>query len=244
MFKKHFGNLYGYVFLVYVVSFSFLPYGINGVRNGIAVAIFIWALKYYNKKWLMYSIMILSITFHKAMLLPLLAFIMSSSVIKNEKRVLLFWVLCIPSSLLFRETLEDFTKLLFVSDTIVQDDRALTYFTEEGQKYRVSGQFRIDFVLYSTIAIFIGYWAIVKKNFKNQFYRILFRTYVIANGIWILLIYAPYTNRIAYLSWFLMPIILTVPFISYLRFYISRNKEKLIYVIYGSLAFTLIMELI
>jgi hypothetical protein len=244
MFRKHFGELANFVLIVYVISFSFLPFGINGVRNGLAVAIFLWALKFYDKKWLMYSLMILSITFHKAMLLPLFALIISVLVIKNEKKVLAFWVLCIPISLLFRGSLENLTELIFISDSIIQDERASTYFSEESQKYKVSGQFRLDFILYSAVAIFIGYWAIVKKNHKNQLYRLLFRTYVIANGIWILLIYAPYTNRIAYLSWFLMPIILTVPFISNLRFSIANNKQKLIYVIYGSLAFTLLMELI
>jgi len=244
MFKKHFGELANYVLIVYVISFSFLPFGVNGVRNGLAVAIFLWALKFYEKKWLMYSLMILSITFHKAMLLPLLAYLISFLVIKNEKKVLLFWVLCTPISLLFRGTLENFTELIFSSDSIIQDERASTYFSEESQKYKVSGQFRLDFILYSAIAIFVGYWAIIKKGFQNQFYSLLFRTYVIANGIWILLIYAPYTNRIAYLSWFLMPIILTVPFVSDLRFKIANNKQKLIYVIYGSLAFTLIMEFI
>ena len=244
MFKKHFGSLGTYIFIVYVVSLSFLPFGINGVRNGLAVAIFLYALIFFEKKWLMYAIMLLSVSFHKAMLLPLLAFVMSSFVLKKEKYALLFWLFCIPISLFFRSSLESFAELIFSSDTVVQDDRASTYFSEEGQKYRVSGQFRVDFIIYSASAIFIGYWAILKKKYQNSFYKLLFRTYLIANGIWILLIYAPYTNRIAYLSWFLMPIIITAPFISDIRHTIPKNKSKLIYVIFGSLAFTLIMEFI
>lgn len=244
MFKKRFGDLAVYIFVVYVTSLSFLPFGINGLRNGLAVAIFLYSFKFYKKKWLMYLIMILSTTFHKAMLLPMFSFIISSIMIKKEKTAMFFWLLCIPLSLLFRSSLENIAEFIFSSDTIVQDDRATTYFTEEGQQYRVSGQFRIDFIIYSAVAIFLGYWAISKKKYQNSFYRVLFRTYLIANGIWILLIYAPYTNRIAYLSWFLMPIILTAPFISDIRHKIHKNKTKLIYVIFGSLAFTLIMEFI
>jgi hypothetical protein len=243
MFKNRFGQSGIFIFITYVVSLSFLPFGINGLRNGLAVAIFLWAFKFLDRKFLMYSIMVLSITFHKGMLLPFLALLFSSFIIKSEKNALIFWLLTIPLSLFFRGFLENIAETIFSSDTIVQDERAAIYFTDEGHKYRVSGQFRIDFIVYSAVAIMIGYWAIVKKKLVNKFYGLLFRTYIIANGTWILLIYAPYTNRIAYLSWFLMPIILSVPFISKLDNPISNNKQKLIYIIYGSLLFTLIMEL-
>ena len=243
-FKKQFGPLAIYVFIAYLVSLSFLPFGINGLRNGLAVAIFLSAFIYFKKKWIFYFIIILSISFHKAMLLPFVAFLISSFVLKDNKKALYFWLLTIPISLLFRDILENFAELIFSSDTVIQDDRASTYFSEEGQKYDVSGQFRWDFIIYSGVAVFVGYWAILKKKLSNPLYTLIFRTYIIANGMWILLIYAPYTNRVAYLSWFLMPIVLTVPFISDIRESILNNKKKLIYVIYGSLLFTIFMELI
>jgi hypothetical protein len=243
-FKKQFGPLSIYVFIAYLVSFSFLPFGINGLRNGLAVAIFLSAFIYFKKKWIFYFIIILSISFHKGMLLPFVAFLISSFVLKDNKKALYFWLLTIPISLLFRDILENFAELIFSSDTVLQDDRASTYFSEEGQKYRVSGQFRWDFIIYSGVAVFVGYWAILKKKLSNPLYTLIFRTYLIANGMWILLIYAPYTNRVAYLSWFLMPIVLTVPFISEKRESISNNNKKLIYVVYGSLLFTIFMEFI
>lgn len=243
-FKKWFQDKAIYVLIAFVVSMSFWAFGINGVRSGLASSIFLFSLKYFDKKWIMFALMILSVTFHKAMLLPLFAYLVSVFILKTEKRALIFWIVSIPLSLVFTSLLENFTEYIFSSDSIIQDDRASTYFSEEGQKYQVSGQFRIDFIIYSAIAIFIGYWAILKKKYQNSLYKLLFRTYLIANGIWILLIYAPYTNRIAYLSWFLMPIILTAPFISDIRHTIHKNKTKLIYIIFGSLAFTLIMEFI
>ena len=243
-FKKWFKENAVYVLIAFIVSMSFWAFGINGVRNGLATSIFLFSLRYFDKKWLMYVIMILSVTFHKAMLLPLFAYLVSAIVLKTEKQALIFWIVSIPLSLLFRSLLESFTELLFSSDSIIQDERASTYFSEgAAQKYQVSGEFRFDFIIYSAVAIFVGYWVIVKKG-CSTLYRILFRTYLVANGIWILLIYAPFTNRIAYLSWFLMPIILTAPFISDIRHTIHKNKIKLIYVIFGSLAFTLIMEFI
>lgn len=243
-FKKLFGPLATYVFMVYLVSFSFLAFGINGLRNGLAVAIFLSAFIYFKKKWIFYFIIFLSISFHKGMILPFVAFLISDFVVKDNKKALYFWLLTIPISLMFRGVLENFAVLIFSSDTLLQDERASTYFSKEGQKYDLSGQFRWDFIIYSAVAVYVGFWAILKKNIKNPLYTLFFRTYIISNGIWILLIYAPFTNRIAYLSWFLIPIVLTVPFISEKRKSISNNKRKLIYVIYGSLLFTIFMELI
>ena len=243
-FKKWFRENAIYVLIAFVVSMSFLAFGINGLRNGLASSIFLFSLRYFDKKWVMYTLMLLSITFHKAMLLPFLAFLGSGFFIKSEKKALVFWLITIPLSIFFRGILENIAQLIFSDESIIQDKRAVIYFSKEAESLKYETGFRIDFVLYSAVAIFIGYWAVIKKGLTNPLYRQLFRTYVIANGIWILLIYAPYTNRIAYLSWFLMPILLTVPFISEIKSHISNNKQKLIYVIYGSLLFTLIMELI
>jgi len=243
-FKKWFREHAIYVLIAFVVSMSFWSFGINGLRNGLASSIFLFSLKYFDKKWIMYALMLLSITFHKAMLLPFLAFLGSGFFIKSERKALLFWLVTIPISILFRGFLENLVELIFSGDSIIQDKRAVIYFSKEAESLKYETGFRIDFVLYSAVAIFIGYWAIIKKGLENKLYRQLFRTYVIANGIWILLIYAPYTNRIAYLSWFLMPIIVTVPFISEIKSQISNNKQKLIYVLYGGLIFTLIMQFI
>ena len=243
-FKKWFKEYAIYILIAFVFSMSFWAFGVNGLRNGLASSIFLFGLKYFDKKWIMYVLMVLSITFHKGMLLPLLAFLASGWLIKSEKKALIFWLVTIPVSLFFRNALGDFTELIFAGDSIIQDKRAFIYFSNKAESLTYETGFRVDFILYSVVPIFIGYWAIIKKGLDNQLYRQLFRTYVMANGIWILMIYAPYTNRIAYLSWFLMPLLLTVPFISDIKLYISNNKQKLIYVLYGSLIFTLIMQYI
>ncbi len=242
-FKKWLGGLSLYLLIAYVTAFSFLPFGINGLRNGLASAIFIFGLGFYNKKWLMFFILILSTTFHKGMLLPFFALTLSY-IIKNPKHVLYIWLLSIPLSLGLSKNFEEITLALFESQSIVKDDRALTYFSEESEIVKVSGVFRVDFILYSSVAVLIGYSAIVKKGLENVLYKKIWIMYTISNAIWILLIYAPYTNRIAYLSWFIMPVILVIPFINYFNLNIKKIKLKLFYIMFGTLAFTLIMELI
>jgi len=71
--------------------------------------------------------------------------------------------------------------------------------------------FRWDFLLYSAIPVYLGYHYIVKRGYKNKMYIQLFNTYLVANAFWILVIRASFSNRFAYLSWFLLPIVLIYP---------------------------------
>jgi hypothetical protein len=48
---------------------------------------------------------------------------------------------------------------------------------------------------------------------SDPFYARLVNTYLLANTLWILVIYAEYSNRFAYLSWFMMPWVLLYPFV-------------------------------
>ena len=45
-------------------------------------------------------------------------------------------------------------------------------------------------------------------------YKDLLNLYLCTNGVWMLCMYANFTNRIAYLSWFLYPIVLIYPFLN------------------------------
>lgn len=59
--------------------------------------------------------------------------------------------------------------------------------------------------------ILVGYWAVFKKKIDNLKYNRLLSTYLLMNGLWLLCMYAGFTNRIAYLSWFMYPIVLIYP---------------------------------
>ena len=80
----------------------------------------------------------------------------------------------------------------------------------EGEEM-VESRFRWDFLLYSFSAIAIAYYYIIKRRFKDSFYDTLFGIYAIGNAFWILVIRANFTNRFAYLSWFLLPAIIIYP---------------------------------
>lgn len=203
--KTFFKEYWFYAFLIFIVSFSFWTYGVNGIRNGIATSLFLLGVSYYNKKLLMYSIFLISYLFHQSLLLPILAFI-TAQLYNSPKAYLLGWLAAIPLSLL----LGGFWENVFASMGF-GDDRLDAYLTNSDSGQR-SG-FRYDFLIYSASAVFTGWYFIIKRNFDDKIYYLLFSTYLITNAFWILIIRASFSNRFAYLSWFMIGLIIIYPFL-------------------------------
>jgi len=206
--KKYF-NEYWYIPLLMIFgSFSFWTYGTNGLRNGMATSVFIGALYFYDKnKWIMYALMALSYGFHNSLIIPIGAFL-ASGLYKKPKVYLYIWLAAIPLSLIGGGAWENFFSSLGFGD-----DRVNNYMTGvlDAESNFSSIGFRWDFVLYSASAVFAGYYFIIKRGFKDSFYTHLWGTYMIANAFWILVIRANFSNRFAYLSWFLMAIVIAYP---------------------------------
>ena len=205
--KKWFAANWYYSFLLLVTSFSFWAYGTNGIRNGIAGSLFLLAISREKRIWQI-ALLFIAINFHKTMLLPTLGFIIAQFYNK-PKQMILFWLLCIPLSL----AAGGFWESLFASLGF-EDDR-IGYLTDgnvNDDEFSSTG-FRWDFLVYSATAVYAGWYFIIKKGFNDKIYNNLFITYVFANAFWILVIRANFSNRFAYLSWFLMAVVIAYPFL-------------------------------
>ncbi len=211
--KVFFKEYWFYSFLLFIVSFSFWSYGVNGIRNGVATSLFLWGLSYQKNRVKMIIFGALAVMFHKTLLLPILAYI-TTFFYNKPKIYLLGWLAAIPLSI----ALGGFWESLFASMGFA-DDRLGGYLTSESES---SGKFRFDFLFYSAFAVFAGWYFIFKRNFKDELYFKLFNTYLIANAFWILVIRANFSNRFAYLSWFMMSIIIIYPLLKE-RFYTNQH---------------------
>lgn len=210
--KKYFGIYWYYVFFIFVGSYMFWPFGTNGIRNGLGTAIFILSLCFYNRKILMYPLMALSFGMHNSLLIPIAAFIVSG-IYKNPKVYLYIWLASIPLSLVGGSFWENFFGAIDIGgDSRVED--YLTKANENRAQFAYTG-FRWDFLFYSSFAVFAGWYFIFKKEVADKFYIHLWGIYMIANAFWILVIRANYSNRFAYLSWFLMAPIIAYPMLKY-----------------------------
>ncbi|QIG90343.1 EpsG family protein [Chryseobacterium sp. POL2] len=210
--KKYFGNYWFFAMFMFMVSYSFWAYGVNGVRNGLATSLFLLALCLYHRKWLMYALLIMSYFMHASLVIPIAAFVVSG-LYKNPKAYLAIWLLAIPLSLAGGSAWSSFFANLGFAE-----DRTQGYLTGGSEEYNdqfSQSGFRWDFLAYSASAVFAGWYFIFKKKITDKFYIHLFGTYCIANAFWILVINAAFSNRFAYLSWFLMPAVIAYPMFRY-----------------------------
>ena len=235
--KNWFGEDKYLVFLMFIASFSFWAAGTNGIRNAIATSLFVFGISYADNRKLQFSIIALSFFIHASMIVPISAFVLIIFY-KNPKYYMLGWLFCIPLSLALGDVFENLFALLGFGGN------RISYLTEENvnkNAFAYTG-FRWDFLIYSATAVFSGYYFIIKKKFTDKVYIQLFNIYVIANAFWILVIRANFSNRFAYLSWFLMAAVIFYPFFKQ-RFF--KNQQKVLaYVILSYFGFTYFMFLI
>ncbi len=218
--KQYFGEYWYYSFIMFLVSFSFWTYGVNGVRNGAACSLFLWGLCYERKKIVMVIMFYLAISFHKTLLLPVLAYLITY-IYNKPKFFFIGWLLCIPLSLAASGLwISLFASLGF------GDDRLAGYLTSSsGEGTFSSTGFRWDFLFHSAFAVFAGWYFVFRRKYQDSTYNKLLITYLICNGFWILVIQANFSNRFAYLSWFMMAIIIIYPLLKKQFF---RNQHFMI----------------
>lgn len=233
--KKWFNQYWFYVFLMLVGSFSFWAYGTNGIRNGMATSLFLLAVsrekRIYQILWL-----VISIGFHSSMILPTLGFVITW-IYNKPTAFFKFWFLSIPFSLLLPGFWEN-TLAVFL-----ENDKAALYLTDDSYADSFSSTgFRWDFLLYSATGVFAGWYYLFKKRFKDSLYNQLFNTFLFANAFWILVIRASFSNRFAYLSWFMLALVIIYPWLK--EQFIQNQTKKMGLIILAYFVFTYVMNVI
>lgn len=222
-------------YLIFLAAFSTFSYGVNGIKAGAAGVIFLNALSYRNNLKICIPLMLISWGFHHSMQLPVMAFAMTLFY-KNTKTYFVIWITCFAIAALHISFFQNlFSNLV--------DEKSASYLSHYDEDWGGKTGFRLDFIIYSAMPILVGYWAIIKKRIKpSTTYSTLLNMYLITNSAWMLCIYANFTNRIAYLSWFMYPFVLVYPYINENW---GKNKYKdLSKVMLAHLSFKLIMVFI
>lgn len=235
--KKWFKDYWFYAFLMLVGSFSFWAYGTNGIRNGMATSLFLLAIS-RDKFIFQIAWIYLAINIHKSMYIPLLGYLLVQ--VHNKPRTyFIFWLACIPASLVAGGTFEN-----LLGGLIGGADERSDYLTKgniNNDKFSSTG-FRWDFLIYSGFAVVAGYYYLFKKKMNDVTYNKLFNMYIFANAFWILVIRANFSNRFAYLSWFMMAVIIVYPWAKYK--FMDDQYKKFGYVLLAYVGFTYLMNVI
>ncbi len=196
-------------FLFILTSFSFLPFGLNGVRNGIACHLCLLAIALYldDKRIAAGIIAFIILGVHRSVILPIAAGIAAVTVIRNPKTALIIWLASIPVSLIAGNYFSDFIM------SIGFDDRMTKYAggSLRGMNHFSGTGFRWDFLVYSALPVAFYYYVNIWKGLRDGWYNVIATIYMLSNAFWIIVIRAEFSNRFAYLSWFLMPVMLAYP---------------------------------
>jgi len=234
-------------------AFSFFTFGVNGIRNGLACSIVLLSIAYATEKKYLTTILLCFIAFgiHRSTILPTLALITSLWIIKKPKWAVYFWIFSIPVSLLYGDNISDFFGGLGF------DDRMQDYFREEYYNYGEfsSTGFRWDFLLYSSVPVALV-WYISKKNentilesnrevadYKSmRAWNIIAVTYILSNSFWVMVNRAAFSNRFAYLSWFMYPLVIAYAMIR-LHLWESQDRKAAL-VLLAHVGFTLGMHIV
>lgn len=193
----------GIFFIAMILNFQFVSYGSNTIRAGIGSSLVLIGIACRGKRLLSLAIFIIAMSVHKSMLLPIGCYLLSAYR-DNTRAYFIIWLLSIPVSAVAGNSIQSFLA------TLIEEDR-VQYLTTSAADTTYNVGFRIDFIMYSCVPIVLGYYYIYKRNFQEAFYKNLYNMYLLANTFWILVIRANFSDRFAYLSWFIYPIILLYP---------------------------------
>lgn len=197
-------------FLFVISSLMFYTFGVNGIRNGVSCHLMLLAFSFFfgNKIVKGLIIGILAVGFHRSAVLPLGAMILSRYFFKDYKYAVILWVLSIGISLVAG------TQIMKLLGGLGFDSRMTKYITMRKRISEAGGSFRLDLILYSVLPILLGWYTLIKKKIVDDWYKALCISYCICNAFWIMIIRVSYTNRFAYLSWFMYPVLIAYPLIN------------------------------
>lgn len=221
-------------------AFSFYGYAVNGIRNGVACSFVIMALAGIcrgKRLWpLLFSF--IAIGCHKSTALPLTCMFFTYFV-RNPKYMYGIWLVSIAVSLVWGDTISNVISLLSfderLTEVALKGDEVTELWGET-----LNNSFRWDFLLYSSMPVLLGAYTLFVRKIYNNTYLIMLGTYIYANAFWILVIRDVFSNRFAYLSWFLYPLVLAYPLFN-LPVFEKNHSQKAAWIFFVHFGFTTIM---
>jgi tetratricopeptide (TPR) repeat protein len=133
----------------------------------------------------------------------------------------------------------------YFEEAVEANDKVADYLLGGGEEFNdqfSSLGFRWDFLLYSATGVFAGWYFIFVKKIEDKLYIQIYNIYVLVNAFWVLVIRASFSNRFAYLSWFLLGVVIIYPL---LKKQIFEKQHVLIgRIIFLYFAFTYVLNVL
>ncbi len=240
--RRLFSNNAYAAMLAFFTAFSTFSYATNGIRNGMACSLLLLAFSYIvvpGKKNIITAIILgfLATQIHASVSLPALCCI-ATLFYRNIRSATYIWFFSIIIYFIAGSFVSSFFQNLGF------DDRLGAYIADS-ERYATTAKsgFRIDFLIYSFMPIWMAWYTIVKCKITNRTYNIIACTYIYSNAVWVMLMNAAFSNRFAYLSWFMYPFVLVYPVLKF-NLWGKHQGSKAANIILLQCLFTVFMEFI
>lgn len=243
--RRLFANNAYAAMIAFFVSFSTFSYATNGLRNGMACSFLLLAFSYITvpgKKNLIAALIIgfIATQLHASVTLPALCCLLVVLVkkVRNIHLAIYIWFGAIIAYFILGNNVSS----LFQN---INFDYRLDKYIAESEHYAITAKsgFRIDFLIYSAMPIWMAWYSAVKCKITDRTFNILACTYIYANAFWILLMNVAFSNRFAYLSWFIYPFVLVYPVLKF-NLWGARQGTIASRIIMLNCLFTVFMEFI
>lgn len=216
---------YGVIFLCMLLNFQFVSYGVNTMRAGLAGSTVLMAIAFRNRRVVELALLLFAIMIHKSFALPAMCYLIAKKYDKT-KWFFYIWLLSIPLSAIGGSFFQG------IFSSVLGDEERASYLTTDAASTHYKVGFRVDFIIFSCVPIVMGYYMIYKRKFKDVIYKNLYNMYLLANTFWILVIRANFSDRFAYLSWFIYCPLLIYPMIKQPTI-VAKSNEWVAYCILG-----------
>lgn len=205
-----------------VSSLMFFTFSVNGLRNGLACHMILLALAFFMEdKWYIAAIIVFfAMGIHRSVALPVAGALAAWKIIKEPRYAIWVWLASIVLSINAGGWFMNFFSSLGFDDRMslyTQGDLA-----DHDEMFSKIG-FRWDFLAYSAVPVFWTYFVNILHGRKDGWFNIISITYILCNAFWVLVIRAEYSNRFAYLSWFLYPFVIAYP-LCYMKLFRNQNR--------------------
>lgn len=221
-------------------SLMFFSFCTNGLRNGLACHTLILGIALALRGKYLPAVILAFLAYgtHHSAMLPIAAAtaaMLTWRIPNLIKYSIWFWIASIFISLAAGNAVTNFFASLGF------DDRMSSYSTEADAEVFSHTGFRWDFLLYSAMPVAMAWYVGVKRNVKENWFTVLSVVYILCNAFWIMVIRASFSNRFAYLSWFIYPVVIAYPLIEMEVF--GRERGRITgYILMAYSGFTLIMN--
>lgn len=225
--------------MFFFTAFSTYSFGTNGIRNGMSSSIELVAITLLTmgktKHVPAFILMFIAFSIHRSTILPSAAAIASLYFIKDTKTAIRFWIASIGISLVAGPLVEQFFAALGFDDRMSnyastsRDDSSMEQFSQSG--------FRWDFLLYSAAPVAMIWYVTRYRRFTDKAFIFIANIYLLCNAFWVMVIRSAFSNRFAYLSWFIYPVVMAYPLLRMNIWKDQDRKTALIFFLYSGFTF-------